>query len=95
MQLYVEGLLASVEYSTASQESSTGSPNSLLDLLPDEMECVEVPNNKFLPCEQVISDLQQINGTPECTDFGKQFYIQCIQLIGQHLQENCNSCQYQ
>ena len=78
VQLYVEGLLASVEYSTASQQSSAGSPNSLSDLLPDDMECVEVPNNKFLPCEQAISALQQINATPEHTDFGKQFCIQCI-----------------
>ena len=100
MQLYVEGLLTNGECNTTSitsqdSQQSSGSPNSLSDLLPNDMECVEVPNNKFTPCQLAVSALQQINPIPENKDFGKQFYIQCIQIIGQHLQENCNNCQYQ
>ena len=89
MQLYVEGLLTNAECNTTSitsqdSQQSSGSPNSLSNLLPNDMECVEVPNNKFTPCQMAVSALQQINPIPENKDFGKQFYIQCIQIIGQY-----------
>ena len=79
MQLYVEGLLTTGECNTTPQDSqqSSRSPNSLSDLLLDEMECVEVLNNKFTPSQWAVSALQQINPIPQNTDVGKQFYIQC------------------
>ena len=90
MQLYVDGLLAT-ECSVMPQESS-GLPSRLQDLMPEEIDLVEIPTNKFIPCQQVVNELNAINPGTRCTDFGKQFYKQCIQVLGQHLQINCNTC---
>ena len=92
MQLYVEGLLVSGECSRSTTQQSS---NSSSGVLSNEVEYVEVPTTRFIPCQLAATELENINPTSDCTDHGKHFYKQCVQLIGEHLLGNCNNCQYQ
>ena len=92
LQLFVEGLSASGQYTESPQQSN-------LDLsvpgpTPEEaeVEAVQVPSNKFVPCSQLLTDLQTVvNPISHCTDFGKGFFYRTVQLTGQHMP--CTHCQ--
>ena len=95
LQLFVEGCIASDQYESAPHHENHEQPmpSSSEDTLPEEMESVEVPSNKFVPCHQLYMELQSVDPMSDCIDLGKQFYCACIQIIGQHLQNGCNNCQ--
>ena len=89
LQLYTEGL-AAVEPILSHDPSTSDSISSV----PDSGEVVEVPSNRFISCHQLLINLQSsINPTSSCNDLGKEFYYNCIQKTGQHLQTVCNNCE--
>ena len=76
LQLYNEGLAAVESILLLNPSTYVNSINSV----PDSVEAVEVPSNRFMPCHQLLLDLQSsINPTSQCDDLGKQFYYDCIQ----------------
>ena len=92
LQLFVEGLSASGHCAEAPQPSKSdlrvASPSSE----ETELEAVQVPSNQFIPCSQLLTELQSsVNPLSHCTDFGKGFYHRVVQLAGEHLP--CSSCQ--
>ena len=99
LQLFVEGFIASNQYENAPQHTSHHDeermPLTSVNAIPDGLESVEVPSNKFTPCNQLFMELQSVNPLSNCTDLGKHFYCACIQIVGQHLQTGCNNCQLQ
>ena len=90
IQLCISGLMAS-NHQTSLASTATG--QSCLDLDIENLESVEVPCNKFVPCHQVI-DIVESAVTPDAqaTTDGKTMYHRVIYLVGQHLQDNCNRC---
>ena len=88
IQLCVSGLIAS-NHQTSSTGTATG--QSQMDL---DIESVEVPCNKFEPCDQLIDTVQSVV-TPavQATTDGKTMYCHVIHLVGQHLQDSCNRCE--
>ena len=90
LQLYSEGLAAVGAILHADTSTAASSTSSI----PDSAEAVKVPSNKFLPCHQLLLELQSaINPTSECADFGRELYYDCIQRVGLHLQTVCNNCE--
>ena len=92
LQLCVSGLIAS-DHHTDSTGTATG--QSHLDLQTENLESVEVPCNKFEPCDQLI-DIVHSAVTPaaQATNDGKTMYRCVVHLVGQHLQSNCNRCKF-
>lgn len=92
IQLCVSGLIAS-DHQTSLAGTAIG--QSHLDLDIESLESVEVPCNKFEPCDQLI-DIVQSAVTPaaQATTDGKTMYHRVIHLVGQHLQDNCNRCNF-
>ena len=94
LQLYTEGFIA-IENSPNLQSSSEESASTSIDAEVEdaEMESVEVPSNKFVPCNQLLMELQS-SLTTESMDLGERLYRVCIQKVTQHLQGVCNDgCQ--
>lgn len=90
LQLCMSGLIAS-DHQPDLGGTATG--QSYLDLQTENLESVEVPCNKFEPCDQLIDTVYSA-ATPvaQATNDGKTMYHCVIHLVGQHLQGNCNSC---
>lgn len=87
MQLFVEGQIARNQISRTAESETT--PNQL----PTDTTSVQTPCNKFEPCNQLVADLNStIDPLAYCTDFGRQLYVQCVQVVGQHLNNGCNNC---
>ena len=86
LQLYTEGFIA-IENAPNLQSSSEESASASIDA---EVESVEVPSNKFVPCNQLLMELQSSSRT-ESMDLGEQLYRDCIQKVAQHLQGVCNN----
>ena len=60
--------------------------------VPDN-NCVEVPGNMFVPCDNLNSQLHSfVDPLSMCTYFRKSLYYQAIQLVGSHLQLGCSNC---
>ena len=90
LQLCVSGLIAS-DYQTNLAGTATG--QSHLDLQTENLESVEVSCNKFEPCDQLIGTIHSaVTPAAQATNDGKTMYHCVIQLVGQHLQSNCNTC---
>ena len=88
LQLFVEGLS---QTESLSQQSSLDASSSLLT---QELDSVQVPSNKFVPCAQLCAELHSsVDPMAQCNDFGKEFYYKAIQIVGQHLQAVCSNCQ--
>ena len=91
LQLFVEGVCERGQYEGPLQPSDSG-PSPYLP--PKQVETVEVPSNKFVPCSQLFTELtSSVDPMSQCSDFGKAFYCQSIQIVGQHLQASCGNCQ--
>ena len=78
MKLYVEGLLVSGECSRSTTQQSSNS-SSALGVLSNEVEYVEIPTTRFIPCQPATTELENINPTSDCADHGKHFYKQCVE----------------
>lgn len=92
LQLCTSGFIASSDHAIA-QTSTNLSPSLSVDINTDNLECVEVPCNKFAPCDVPIDMVQSAVGPlAQSTNDGKTLYHRVIRLIGQHLQENCSVC---
>ena len=51
------------------------------------------PPSKFVPCRPLVSTLSQhINTLEEQDDFGCGLYLNTIQIVKQHLSQNCVMC---
>ena len=87
LQLYVLGLVSS---SQPASPASTGpaSVNSNFD----NLDSVEVPCNKFEPCDELIDIIQSVDPTAQGNTDGKTLYYSVIHLVGQHLQARCSIC---
>ena len=93
-QLFVEGLCASESLPEQLDSGLLGPSPSNEQTIPEEVAFVEVPLNRFVPCTQVLSELQSsVDPMSQCTDFGRRFYKRAIQVVGQHLQNGCSDCQ--
>lgn len=87
LQLFVEGL-AQAE-SPPSQDLSSSS-----NLPSEEPDTVQVPSNKFVPCDELYTELQQsVDPLAQCNDFGKEFYLRATRIVGEHLRAVCTTCQ--
>lgn len=53
---------------------------------------VEVSRNLFRPCHALLVQLSGINIMLRCTDNGKRFYMQIIDIVGNHIQSGCTDC---
>ena len=93
-QLSVEGLCASESLPEQLYSGLLGPSPSNEKTIPEEVAFVEVPSNRFVPCTQVLSELQSsVDSMSQCTDFGRRFYKRAVQVVGQHLQNGCSDCQ--
>ena len=83
IQLCVSGLIAS-NHQMSSAGTATG--QSHLNLDTENLESVEVPCNKFEPCDQLIDTVQSaVTPAAQATTDGKAMYHCVIHLVGQHL----------
>ena len=90
LQLFVEGSRVNHSEDEAQQTSST--PPALIPV-PEETECVQIPSNKFEPCNYLSTLLQSsVNPLTQSDDFGKSLYCEAMHKIGQHLQARCSEC---
>ena len=56
------------------------------------VERVKVPRLKFIPCPHLKATLEaRVDPHEDSTDFGSSLYLQCIRIVGRHLQ-TCDSC---
>ena len=86
LQLCVLGLLSSHQ---PANPPSTGAPS--LDF--NNLDSIEVPCNKFEPCDELIDIVQSAVGpTAQANNDGKTLYYIVIHLVGQHLQAHCTIC---
>lgn len=91
LQLMIEGLCVSGQ--DLPSQSCEIDPDRLDSTPPPHATLVEVPTNNYIPCDRLLTNLTTtLQPTAPCTDFGREFYCMCIQLVGQHLQNSCNSC---
>ena len=91
LQLCTSGFIASNHPIT--QTSTSSSSSFSVDISTDNLECVEVPCNKFAPCDELIDMVQLAVGPlAQATNDGKTLYHRVIHLIGQHLQGRCSVC---
>lgn len=88
LQLFVEGLSQIEDSPVAEQNSTPGASSNV----PNNLESVQVPSNKFEPCSGLSAELVSVDPMAQCTDFGKEFYCRAIQIAGRHLQMTCNNC---
>lgn len=59
----------------------------------DNFDSVEVPCNKFEPCDELIYIAKSaVNSTAQANNDGKTLYYTVIHLVGQHLQAHCSTC---
>ena len=86
LQLCVLGLLSGHQ---PANPPSTGAPS--LDF--NNLDSIEVPCNKFEPCDELIDIVQSAVGpTAQANNDGKTLYYIVIHLVGQHLQAHCTIC---
>ena len=90
IQLFFEGLCASNVSTDIAGSSDTESDNS--STIPSDTSTVETPTNKFQPCAQLMLGLAVIDPLAPSTNFGRQLYCQCIDIVGQHLHNACTEC---
>ena len=89
LQLYTEGFIA-IENAPSFQSNLEEPASTSTDA---DVESVEVPSNKFVPCNQLLMELQSSSMTGSM-DLGEQLYRDCIRKVAQHLQGVCNNgCQ--
>ena len=92
LQLCTSGFIASSNHAVT-QTGTNSSPSLSVDINTDNLECVEVPCNKFAPCDVLIDIVQSAVGPlAQSTNDGRTLYHRVIRLIGQHLQSNCSVC---
>lgn len=89
LQLFVEGVGESGELE-GPQQPPCSDPSGASS---EQVETVEVPAKKFIPCSQLLTQLKSsVDPISQCSDFGKEFYYRSIQLVGHHLQAGCSNC---
>ncbi len=97
LQLFTEGLyLLAEEGGAINPEHHTDMELDEILSIPsdDEVPVVTVPSTKFQPCPQILSDLQLlIYPLSDSDDMGKDLFLQCLQILGLHLQIGCSNCQ--
>ena len=55
---------------------------------------VTVPRSKFEPCTALLNTLaQHIDPSQDRDDFGRGLYLTAVQIVGQHLLQNCSLCE--
>ena len=97
IQLCVSGLTASnyqiSEVNTGPSQSDLSLSNLQFNFDTENLESVEVPCNKFNPCNQLVNMVESLltPATQTATD-GKTMYRDVIHTVGQHLQDICNRC---
>ena len=91
LQLCILGLISSNQ---PANPASTGSPSfTSVNSNFDDLDSVEVPCNKFEPCNDLIGVVQSaVDPTAQADNDGKALYYTVVHLVGQHLQAGCNIC---
>ena len=94
LQLYTEGFIA-IENAPSFLEEPASTSTDVSTSTNAEVESVEVPSNKFIPCNQLLMELQtSASSMTGSMDLGEQLYRDSIQIIARHLQGVCNNgCQ--
>ena len=88
-QMFFESLSGIEDDNGSNATSNTGS-SSAGDI--GTTERVEIPRISFLPCSNLLTQLQAIQPLSMTTDFGKSLYYIAIQIVGRHLQTGCVNC---
>ena len=92
IQLCVSGLTAS-NHQVNVADTVASLPNQQLDLDMENLESVEIPCNRFKPCDQLINTVESlVTPTLHTTTDGKTMYRDVIHTVGQHLQGTCYMC---
>jgi hypothetical protein len=86
-QLFFEGILASQD-----DEACAYTPMSGIQIEIESSDPVDVPPNTFLPCPELILQLQCIDPLAISTQNGKDLYRTAIHIIGDHLRRSCTLC---
>ena len=90
-QLFVEGLNAAAAVNLDISHSTDSLPPVNLPPVPNR---VEVPPNMYIPCDNLMSQLQSsFNPLITCSDFGRDIYCQVVHYVGNHLQSGCSNCE--
>ena len=84
-QLFIEGSLQQ-DYSP-----NVTPPSRSLNL-PIANEAVGVPRTGFHPCRQLQEHLNTVNPLVPSVDFGADIFVTVVQMVGTHLQSQCNEC---
>ncbi len=88
VQLYVGGLMTEP---SATLPDLSGTSQQLP--IPTYTQHVQIPDNRFHPCQILLNSLQTtIDPLGSSTDFGKSLYMQTVRLAGIHLSGSCNNC---
>ncbi len=95
LQLFVEGATACAlnEEEQSSQQPISTTPHPMS---PDDLDSVQVPANKFVPCTLLSAVLLAVvDPMSQCSDLGKSLYCTTVHVVGQHLQEGCITCKFE
>lgn len=87
-QLFFEG----ANYLSVNTADGVALSTCTADVSAMSSERVAVPRITFQPCSLLNVQLSAINTSLRCQDNGRQMYIQCIHIVGQHLTVCCNDC---
>lgn len=87
-QLFFEG----INYIVTDYPNDVQLSSVTVDVTSMAGDRVEVSRNPFHPCPALMAQLSAINIMLRCSDNGKRFYMQIIQLVGHHLQSGCLDC---
>ena len=92
-QLFFEGINAT-DINDVGELTQSQTANVDTDLPVSSQ--LNVPPNKFIPCDSLLFQLQSsFQPLHSCTDFGVSLYRQVIHYIGNHLQSGCSNCESQ
>ena len=96
IQHCVLGLTASNRQENVADTCTVASlPNQQLDLGMENLECVEVPCNKFKPCDQLIDTVESlVTPTLHTTTDGKTMYRDVIHTVAVNIYKAHATCEH-
>ena len=92
--LSTEGSMTPLQlFHTGQSEDSSESEDDHQIARPMPADQVHVPNLHFVPCSNLTSQVQSIQQQNVHT-YGPTLYRPTVSVVGQHISENCSSCDY-
>ncbi len=86
-QLFIEG---AIENNVTISRPSLD-PGFVQYTIPSSNVAVDVPRSSFVPCDNILHDLELVDKLQNCSDFGYSIYRDVCNTVGSHLL-TCNHC---